>query len=92
MDMFVANATRQVWRFMFRLPENKQEFSQTIGVGMQEKVISPPAGLSTADIASIIEQYSVYGMIPVDEIGKVKGFIGKGRLRRAGKNHSKEKG
>jgi hypothetical protein len=26
------------------------------------------------------------------EIGKVKGFIGKGRLRRAGKNHSKEKG
>lgn len=73
MDMFVANATKMEYDFVYRVPESSGLRSQKIPVGGQVKL---SGNLSVADIDSIIEQQSRYGMIAADAIDRSKDFSG----------------
>lgn len=70
--MYVANATKQVQTFMYRLPETKQPRQQTIDVGQQVRL---SGDLSHKDIQAIIRQHAKYGMVAVSEIKDSKGLI-----------------
>lgn len=69
--MFVANCTRQVQAFLYRLPENNQPRSQMIAIGGQTQI---SGDLSTPDIESIIQQYEKYGLVSLVEVKKHDGF------------------
>jgi hypothetical protein len=68
MDLYIANGTRQIQQFMYRLPEVTQVRVQTIRIGGQIKISAGSLGLTKPEVDSIIEQHRKYGMIPVAEI------------------------
>lgn len=71
--MYVANCTRQIQDFMYRLPEQTKVMKQIIDIGGQIRI---PGDLSTPDVEAIVEQHAIYGMVRVDEIDRTKPFVG----------------
>lgn len=75
--MFIANATKQPHEFSFRLPgEDMASFKRvsvrTLPPGGQDVVAEGPLTV----LEGIIEQYRIYGIVPLDEAVKTRGFIG----------------
>lgn len=70
--LYIANGTRQIFNFMYRLPEVPQVRQQSIRVGGQIRISAPKEGLNNIQIDAIIEQHRKYGLIPVSEIEKGK--------------------
>jgi hypothetical protein len=73
MKLYVANCTKQVQDFIYRLPETAASRQQKIDIGGQIRV---SGDLTTQDIDAIIEQHSRYGMVNVDTIDRTKEFVG----------------
>lgn len=74
MDLFIGNATRQVYDFCYKVPENQKLFSQKIHPGTFQKIAI--SHLTKPDIDYIIAQHAKYGLIAEDEIDRAKGFFG----------------
>lgn len=73
-QLFVANVTKQIVQFAYRLPERQGVVVQPIPIGGQVR-ISPLGGredLSTPEIDAILDQYRKYGLISVSEIESSK--------------------
>lgn len=73
MKMFVANTTRQVVDFNYRLPENNGMRAQKIPVGQQ---IQLTGDLTTPQIDAVVKHWGRYGLVEVREIDRTKPFIG----------------
>jgi hypothetical protein len=73
-QLFVANVTKQIVQFAYRLPERQGVIIQPIPIGGQIK-ISPTGGrdeLSSPDIDAILDQHRKYGLISATEIDSSK--------------------
>ena len=73
MKMYVANTTKQFCNFHYRVVETKGARMQRIGPGQQ--VMLADQELIQAEIDYIIKQHAPYGMIKIDDINRVKGYI-----------------
>lgn len=73
MDLYVGNASRQVFDFRFRIPENPKTFTEKIQPGTFRKM---SLNFTKADIDAVTEHHAKYGMIPDDEIDHARGFHG----------------
>lgn len=73
MQMFIGNATRQIFDFAYRLPEVSGMRSQSIPIGSQVMV---SGDLQQTDIDHILYQHERYGLIPSDRIKDSKAFNG----------------
>lgn len=69
MKMFVANCTKQARDFTYRLPD-KGGRMQRIEIGQQIQIAGE---LSQAEVDSIVDHYSRYGMKSVEEARKARG-------------------
>lgn len=73
MDLWIGNATRQVYQFNYRLP----------GMGLQYKWITMQpftqgkiSNLSSEEISIIVGQHAMYGIVREDEIDRASAFHG----------------
>ena len=73
MRLYIANATKQNFDFMYRMPEVSGIRVQTIPIGGQIQITGE---LSTLQVDSIIAQHAKYGMVSVDEIDRSRNFTG----------------
>jgi hypothetical protein len=74
MKLYVANCTKQVQDFVYRVPETLGPARmQRIEIGRQ---VPLSGDLNTKQIDSIIEQHAKYGLVPADEVDRTKPFIG----------------
>lgn len=73
MKMYVANCSKQVQDFFYRMPESSGVRRQRIEVGQQIRISGE---LNSPDIDAIVEQHKMYGMVREDEIDRTKVFIG----------------
>lgn len=71
-DLYIANCTKQDYKFTFRIPERKGHEMLDIRAGAQTKL----RGLSPAAIDAIKEHYEPYGMRHVREVKRTKDFVG----------------
>lgn len=73
MSLYIANTSKQIFEFHFRLPEKRQTVVVKIRPGQQENIY--PQG--SRDVHEyIVEQHRVYGLLPVNEIDRTKAFVG----------------
>lgn len=73
MKMYIANATKQKFDFMYRLPETTGLRVQNIPIGGQIQITGE---LLPIQVDAIIEQHAKYGMVSVDEVDRSKSFTG----------------
>lgn len=73
MKLYIANATRQIQDFLYRLYEIKAPRVQHIPPGEQVQI---SGDLQTEDIDYIIQQHAPYGLISASEAKRAKGFNG----------------
>lgn len=73
MDLYVGNATRQVYDFGYRALETMAPRSQKIQPGTYTKV---SGDLSTEEIDHILKQHAKYGIVADDAISRAKEFHG----------------
>lgn len=73
MRMYIANGTKQVINFLYRLPEQNGVRSQNIPIGGQ---IALSDDLRREDIDYILSQHTRYGLLPVEEVKNPKTFVG----------------
>ena len=77
MQLYVGNATKQIFDFMYRVPETTGVRTQRIGIGTQIKVSgSNGTELNQKQVDSIVAQHEKYGMVRVSEIDRTKSFTG----------------
>jgi hypothetical protein len=72
--LYVANVTKQIVQFAYRVPERQGVVIQPIPIGGQVR-ITPLGGkddLSTPEIDAIIDQHRKYGLVPVEEVDNSK--------------------
>lgn len=72
MKMYVANATRQVEDFVYRIPGDNKARRQTIHPGQQVEL---SGDLTTDEADAVIEHHGVYGMTAATELGSAKGKV-----------------
>lgn len=73
MRLYVANCSKYVQDFLYRLPEKKNQiFQKIIPIGGQVEVRDAPMDT----LVYIIKQHLHYGLVPVEEIDRTKGFFG----------------
>lgn len=70
-DLYIANCTKQVHDFLYRIPENNKIFSRTIEPGSQIKIT---AALNVVE--SIIRQHERYAIIRASEVKNGAQFSG----------------
>lgn len=70
---YVANTSKQHNEFTFWVPEQRRPFTQMIRAGTQE-LIYPQGEREVHE--SIIQQHQHYGIKPLSEIDRAKGFVG----------------
>lgn len=76
MDLYIANCTKQIADFAYRLPETKNYRKQTIPIGGQIKIsTSVGGGLSQTDIDSVVDHHRRYGLFSSDEVDRVRSPI-----------------
>lgn len=68
--LYVANATKQRFEFVYRLPGSPGAKLQTIEIGGQIQVGGPTSIFLPEDIDSVLEQYRQYGLVSVDEMDR----------------------
>lgn len=73
MKLYVANCTRQVQDFIYRLPEHTAPMRQRIDIGHQ---VALSGDLSQPDIDAVIKAHTRYGMVAASEVDHTKAFIG----------------
>lgn len=73
MKMYIANATKQVADFIYRVPETQSLRTQSIPIGGQVQLSGE---LDRTAIDYIIEQHTRYGLVPADEIDRTREFSG----------------
>jgi hypothetical protein len=73
MKMFIANCTKQVVSFIYRLPEVSASRQQQIEIGGQIQI---SGDLTKIEVDAIIEQHTKYGLVAADELDRSKPFIG----------------
>lgn len=73
MRLYIANATKQVHDFIYRLPESPNAHKQQIEIGGQ---IVLAQELNSLDIDAVIEQHALYGLVKADEIDRARAFTG----------------
>lgn len=71
--LYVANCSRFVQDFLFRVPEVTQLFSTTIPMGGQNRVYKDT---DKATLEHIVKQHVIYGIVHVSEIDRTKDFVG----------------
>ena len=75
MQIIVANTTKQVVHFHFRLPEHSRLFDVKIPIGGQERVYKADA--STPEVDAIERQLREgLGAVRADEVDRTRTFIG----------------
>lgn len=74
MKLYIANCTKQIHHFIYRVPELSGPRAQPIREGGQIQISGDNLLPETIDY--IINQHARYGMIAVDEIDRAKPFIG----------------
>jgi hypothetical protein len=72
-DLYIGNATRQVYDFSYKLPESQSVRSQKIDPGTQVRI---SGHLTTEDIDHILDRHAKYGLICQDEIDQSQAFHG----------------
>lgn len=72
MDLWIGNATRQRYTFMYKVPEVAQYRHVTIEPGRQERI----ARLTAEEVAYIVDQHAMYGLISQDDIDRSQAFHG----------------
>jgi hypothetical protein len=73
MALFVGNTSKFTFQLHFWVERTSRPIVVEIGPGKQAKIY--PEG-SRADHESIVNQHKMYGLLPVSEIDRHKGFIG----------------
>jgi hypothetical protein len=73
MPLFVANLTKHNFQLHFWTERTQRPIFVEIPPGQQRSIY--PEG-SRADHESIVNQHKMYGMLPVSEIDRAKGFVG----------------
>jgi len=73
MKLFIANCSKQVHHFLYRVPEATGLRAQPIKEGGQIQISGE---LQPEAVDYIVGQHTVYGLIPVDEIDRAKPFVG----------------
>lgn len=73
MKMYIANCTKQVASFIYRLPEHHQQRQQQIEIGGQTQI---SGDLTQLEVDAIIEQHTKYGLVAADDLDRTKPFIG----------------
>lgn len=71
--LYIANCTKYVQDFLFRIPENPQLYQKVIPIGSQA-LIYKDAPLDVLE--HIVDQHMQYGIVPLNEIDRTKGFFG----------------
>ena len=72
--LYVANVTKQIIQFAYRVPERQGVVVQPIPIGGQIR-ITPVNGkddLSTVEIDAIVDRHRKYGLVPLDEVDSSK--------------------
>lgn len=72
--LYIANCTKQVIDFLYRVPESARVHQQTIGIGQQVMVYKESARADEIDY--IIGQHARFGLVRESEIDRTKVFIG----------------
>lgn len=72
--LFIANCTKQVLDFHYRIPEFPQVYQVIIKPGSQQRIHKDDLSVDTIDY--IINQHVMYGLVPSNEIDRTKPFIG----------------
>lgn len=70
--VYIANCTPQNHTVNFRVPDSRKPLSLNIMAGRQIEV---PGDVSTPALDAMVEQLGRYGLVPVDEAGKVGGKV-----------------
>lgn len=73
MRMFVANATRQVVTFLYRIPDSSGLRAQDIPIGGQVQLSQD---LPVESVNAIVEQHQRYGMVEAAQAYRSKVFTG----------------
>lgn len=73
MDLYIANATKQIIQFVYRVPEETGQRIQFIQIGRQVKL---SGSLNPEQVQSIIAQHRPYGMVEAGEAARNKEFKG----------------
>jgi hypothetical protein len=74
MRLYVANLTKQYYKFMWSIPEHFGQSRQTIPMGSQ--ICLSNVELSTPDIDYIVRKHARYGFVKIEEIDTAKGYVG----------------
>ena len=73
MKLFIANATRQIMEFCYRLPERPGALRQVIPIGGQVQV---SGDLTRAEIDYVVEKASIFGLVEIGDAERTGGFSG----------------
>lgn len=73
-EVYLANVTKQVFMFAYRVPERAGFVTQMTPIGGQ--VLLAPNGTNTnltqPEVDAIIKQFDQYGVVPLNEVGSSK--------------------
>jgi hypothetical protein len=74
--LYIANCSKFVQDFLFKLPEQTRanNYRAQIGLGQQSLILGKDIDLETAKF--IIAQHVKYGLIAVSEIDRTKAYFG----------------
>lgn len=72
MDLWIGNATRQIYQFNYKMPEIKLYRFITLQPGRQGKI----ANLTSTELDYIVWQHTMYGIVRHDEIDHWASFHG----------------
>jgi hypothetical protein len=73
MALYVGNTSKQLFQLHFWVERTSRPIVVEIGPGKQANIY--PEG-SRADHENIVGQHKMYGLIPVSEVDRHKGFVG----------------
>lgn len=71
--LYIANCTKFVQDFLFRIPESNQVHRKVIEIGRQEQIYTDA---SREVLEYIVNQHRKYGLIPLEEIDHTQAYFG----------------
>jgi hypothetical protein len=77
MKFYLCNMTQQRQRVAYRLPEVSSAWIQEVPIGGQIMLSGKNGGydLTTPEINAVIEQLTPYGMVALENIDRVQGYV-----------------
>lgn len=73
MELYIGNATRQIYNFVYRTKVGGAIRTQSIQVGAQTKI---SGGLTLGEMEYVLAQHTQYGLIAEDKIDQARAFSG----------------